>query len=81
MVEPVRMRKSRENRSLRVIHGRLEQKPAHYPQTWARSLAWKMALGRLVNDGGAGGNVMVEMESFGVVVWDEFRVPVWKCIG
>ena len=52
MAEPERMRKSRENRSLRVIHGRLEQKPAHYPQTWARSLAWKMALGRLVNDGG-----------------------------
>ena len=45
MAEPKRMRKSRENRSLRVIHGRLEQKPAHYPQTWARSLAGKMALG------------------------------------
>ena len=45
MAEPKRMRKSRENRSLRVIHGRLEQKPAHYPQTWARPLAGKMALG------------------------------------
>ena len=63
MVEPERMRKSRENRSLRVIHGRLEQKPAHYPQTWARSLAWKMALGRLGERWRR--DVMVEMERRG----------------
>ena len=51
--------------SIAAVQGRFAQRPPISPPTWGRSMAWKMVLGRLVDDGGGSGEGLDE----GVVWW------------
>ena len=51
-VDLVQRWKSYGKLSIAAVQGRFARRPPISPPTWGRSMAWKMVLGRLVDDGG-----------------------------